>query len=145
MDSYITNFAVYIIIDGEEVYIDGGSIEYLYFIEDIFSYSIVGKMEFHDRQGILEFGPFTGNEKIGVIYKVDQEIEKQFYVYKINRIIPSWSNADTKENYIEIIFVDEMFYNLTNREYSISWKNKKASQIVSDIATNMLDVSNFER
>lgn len=145
MDKYISKYAVYIIIDDKEVYIDGGSIEYAYFIEDIFSYSIVGKMEFHDRQGIMEFGPLTGNEKIGIIYGVDEEIEKKFYIYKINRVIPSWANANTKENYLEVIFVDEMFYNLTNREYSISWKNKKGSQIISDITKNMLGVDSFEK
>lgn len=144
MTDYLSKYTVYITFDDEDVHIDNSSIEKFYFIEDIFSYSIVGKLTFHDRQGILEFGPLTGNEKVGIVYGVEEDVERVFDIYKINRIISSWSNANTKENFIEIVFVDEMFYNLTNRKYSRSWKNTKGSQIVSDISKNILEVDDFD-
>lgn len=145
MADYISKYSVYIIFEDENVYIDTAAIEDLYFIEDIFSYSIVGKLQFHDRQGILEFGPLTGNEKIGILYGVQDDVERVFDIYKINKIIPSWSNANAKENFIEIVFVDEIFYNLTNRKYSKSYKNKKISEIVSDISTNILEETSFDK
>ena len=120
MESQIGEYTVYLVIDGKEVNIMVTEIEQLYFIEDIFSYSMVGKLQFNDRQGIMEFGPLTGNEKLGIVYGVAEDTERVFDIYKINRIIPSWNNSDSKENFIEILFVDEMFYNLTNRQYSTS-------------------------
>lgn len=137
-------YTVYFVIDDEEKNIRVSDIEQLYFIEDIFSYSIVGKLQFHDRQGLLEFGPITGNEKIGIIYGVSEDTERVFDIYKVNRIIPSWSDAQGKENFIEVIFVDEMFYDLTNREYSRSWSNQRYSDVVKSISSNMLGVSSFE-
>lgn len=145
MTDYISKFTVYIIFGDQTVNIETAAIEDLYFIEDIFSYSIVGKLQFNDRQGLLEFGPLTGNEKIGIVYGVDQDVERVFDIYKINRIIPSWSNANAKENFIEVVFVDDIFYKLTNRKYSKSWKNKKISKIVSDISTDILEMDNFDK
>lgn len=143
METQSGKHSVYIIFDNEEINIRNDYIEQLYFIEDIFSYSIVGKLQFHDRQGIMEFGPLTGNEKIVVNYGVDYDTEKTFDIYKINRIIPSWSESDSTDNFIEILFVDEVFYSLTNREYSKSWKDIQYSEIVRFISNNMLSISNF--
>lgn len=89
MDTQTGKYSVYLVIDGKEVSVMTAEIEQLYFIEDIFSYSVVGKLQFNDRQGILEFGPLTGNEKIGIIYGVAEDTERVFDIYKINRIIPS--------------------------------------------------------
>lgn len=129
-------------LDIGQYYIGAAHIEQLYFIEDILSYSIVGKIMFDDRKGILEFGPLTGNEQIVIDYGREDELEKTFDIYKISRIIPSESNSAGKWNFIEILFVDTMFYNLTNRQYSISWKDTKHSTIVEDLSNNMIEIEN---
>ena len=129
-------------LDLDQYYIGAVHIEQLYFIEDILSYSIVGKIMFDDRKGILEFGPLTGNEQIVIDYGREDEVKKTFDIYKISRIIPSHANAGGKWNFIEILFVDTMFYNLTNRQYSISWKDTKHSTIVEDLSNNMIKIDN---
>lgn len=143
MTDYISKYSVYIKFENQEVHINTTEISILYFIEDIFSYSVVGQFEFHDRQGIMEFGPLTGNEKIGIVYGVENDIERTFDIYKIDKLMPSWSNANGKENHISITFVDEMFYSLVGKQYSLSWKNKRASEIIKDISENILGNPKF--
>lgn len=140
---YTGSFSVVIQAD-EEYIINPIYVENLYFIEDIFSYSIVGKISFQDVQGIFEFLPLTGNEKITIKYGVDEEVQKVFDIYKVNRIIPSYTSAKPYENSIEMILVDENFYNLTNKQYSLSWKNTKYSDIVKDISENMVGIDQFK-
>jgi len=139
------NFNVSLMLDGEEIGILTQEIGMLYFIEDIFSYSITGKLTFNDRQGILEFGPLTGHEKIVIIYGIDQIFTLEFNIYKINRIIPTWSEAHGKDNFIEILFVDDWFYNLIGKQYSISWFEEMGSDIVKHISEHMIQQTEFDK
>ncbi len=51
-------FSVEVITDRNTVHkITGSSVEYVYLIEDVFSFSITGKISFWDRIGLMEFGP----------------------------------------------------------------------------------------
>ena len=144
-DATVGIYSVYIKVQGEDYFISVGDIENFYFIEDLFSYSIVGKIQFNDRNGIGEFGPITGYEELGLIYGLEDERERVFNIFKINRMIPAASsNTPGASNYLEILFVDEMFYNLTDNVYSVSWKNTKHSEVVKDIANNALNVGEFE-
>jgi hypothetical protein len=118
---YTEIYSVYITLQDQDFYIKVEDIEELYFIEDIFSYSMVGKIQFNDRFGIMEFGPVTGNEKIGIVYGVENDVEREFDVFKMSKIIPATAsrNAGTN-NYLEVIFVDSMFYDLSENHYSVS-------------------------
>jgi len=58
-------------------------IKELYFIEDICSFCVTGKLTFIDVQGIIEFGPLVGDEKITIVYGNDNTIVKTFKIYKI--------------------------------------------------------------
>ena len=44
------------------VTLDPSDIIQFYFIEDIFSMSLVGKIIMKDNRGLVEFAPLTGNE-----------------------------------------------------------------------------------
>lgn len=138
-------YSVYISFQDDDFYIPVQDIENLYFIEDIFSYSIVGKIQFNDRYGIMEFGPITGNEEIGIEYGVETDIERKFDIFKMSRILPSAnSNEHGYRNMLEIIFVDKTFYKLSESYYSVSWKDTRYSDIVSNISEHALDIDDFE-
>jgi len=139
------SFNITLIIDGEEIGILAQEIGLLYFIEDIFSYSITGKLTFNDRQGIMEFGPLTGHEKIVLTYGINHTTTHEFNIFKIDKVIPTWSEANGKNNFIEIIFVDDWFFNLIGREYSRSWKESIGSDIVRDISENMIGIENWDK
>jgi len=141
-----STYSVYISTQGDEFYIPVHDIDNLYFIEDIFSYSIVGKIQFNDRFGIMEFGPITGNEEINIVYGTENEIEMTFNIFKMSKIMPSTNSIESgTHNYLEIIFVDKTFYKLSNSYYSVSWKNNRCSDIVADISKNALNINSFQK
>ena len=147
-ERYTEIYAVRIQWQDKNYYIAVEDIEELYFIEDIFSYSMVGKIQFNDRNGIMEFGPVTGNEKIGISYGGERSTEKElkFDIFKMSKMIPSQTSLKSgTDNYIEIVFVDEMFYNLTQSQYSTSWKDTKYSKIIQDISEYALEIDSFEK
>jgi hypothetical protein len=128
-------FSVVLGLDAGRMLLESNNIKQLYFIEDIFSYSIVGKLIFNDDRGILEFGPLTGNETLTIIYGEDEVIEKSFYIYKISNINQiSQTNPET-DNVVELFFVDYMFYSLNFLQYSKAWKDEKISKIVKTIGS----------
>lgn len=143
---YLKNFSVYITLSTKKDYhIDTAQISDLYMIEDIFSYSITGKLEFEDRMGSLEFGPLTGNEKLIIEYGVENKQTREFRIQKVGRATPLWSNAEGKMNHIQLFFVDDLFPNLIEREYSRSWgKRVKYSDIIRHIAEKMGKVENWD-
>ncbi len=114
-----------------------------YFIEDIFKYSMVGKLVFNDRYNFMENGPFTGQEKVALIYgKGDADQNMIFDIWKIGKISQSGPGIrETSEQMIEIYFVDPYYAALSLRRYSRSWKNERYSDIIRDIMNNMLFVS----
>ena len=114
-----------------------------YFIEDIYSYGIVGKLKFNDLYGIVERGPFTGNETVYIIYGEDDERTHEFYIYSVNKISQITNVESSSQNAVEITFTDNMFINLTKNRYSRSWTDTLISDIIKDISTNMLDVTSF--
>jgi len=61
-------FAVFLGVSDNIYTLEPAHIQQIYFIEDIFSYCMVGKMIFEDRYGIVEYGPLTGNERVIFAY-----------------------------------------------------------------------------
>lgn len=138
-------YTIYLNIDGEQFAILPEDIENFYFIEDIFSYSIVGKLQCYDRYGFIEFAPLTGYSEVGISYGVEEDKVRVFDIFKISKITPSsTSNFQGMHNYLEIIFTDKMFSKLTDNVYSTSWKEKKHSDIVSIISDKALGITDFE-
>lgn len=141
----VKKFSVVLGLDAGRMLLESNNIKQLYFIEDIFSYSIVGKLIFNDDRGILEFGPLTGNETLTIIYGEDEVIEKSFYIYKISNINQiSQTNPET-DNVVELFFVDYMFYSLNFLQYSKAWKDEKISKIVKTIGSEWLNIEKWDK
>lgn len=107
-----------------------------YFIEDIFSYNLAGKLSFIDSEGIFEIGPFTGSESIVITYGIEKKISIMFEIWKISDIT-QYSNVDASAgSVISVDFVDISFNALFLRKFSKSWPVKT---LYSDVATNILN------
>jgi len=100
--------------------LDTSDIMQFYFIEDILSYSMLGKIVFTDNRGILEFGPLSGNETIGLIYGQEDDIEKEFKIYSISKVEQGKGQSAGDKNIIEIFFTDTMFFTLNFLQFSKS-------------------------
>ena len=115
----------------------------LYFIEDIFSPFINGKLTFIDTMAILEKGPLTGNETISIMYTGSGEenntVIKTFTVFKISEVT-SLSNSANTSTIIELHFVDPFYMSFCIEQYSRSWKDKKGEEIIKEIVTKLADV-----
>jgi hypothetical protein len=59
-------FDVLLITEKSTIALNNADINQLYFIEDIFKFCLIGTMTFNDRYNLMEYGPFTGNEKIAI-------------------------------------------------------------------------------
>lgn len=137
-------FSVFIEIRGNVYPIPNDDIERLYFIEDIFSFSMTGRLSFYDRHGLVEFGPFTGNEKIVVAYGEKDSVEMRFDIQKVKHDQQDIIDRES-EPFIDIYLIDVGFRKFLDREYSFSWKNTKTSQIVDDISKNMVGITKFSQ
>jgi len=137
-------FSVSLSLDIGDVILDVASIVELYFIEDIFSFCVTGKIIFTDQRGVFEFGPLTGNERINIIYGDEDDEEWTFDIYKVSSIDKTEDARGGTSQAIEMFFVDVMFFPLNHLQFSRSWKDKRASSIIFDIAENMLGVGRWE-
>lgn len=120
--------------------IDNKDLYLLYFVEDIYSSCMAGKIQFADPYGAYELGPITGNEKLTILFGAEEDIQREFVIYKVQRIEQLSSFERGGMQVFEIFFVDSMFYDLNYKSYSRSWGvDTSISQIVSDICEHMLD------
>jgi len=138
-------FSVMLITEKEPLILNNGDITNLYFIEDIFNFCMTGSITFNDRYNIMEYGPFTGNEKLAIIYSVAGEPKSNknreliFDIWKVGRIQQIGTGIrEESENLITMHFVDPFFAGHTLRKYSRSWKDKKYTDIMKDILNNMV-------
>lgn len=138
-------FSIVIETSSGLVTINPSDIIHFYFIEDIFSMSMVGKLIMKDNRGLLEFGPLTGNEKIGLIYGEENDIEKEFKIYSVSKIDRLESVDPTGKNAIEIFFADPMFFIMNFLQFSKSWANTTISNIVKDIGENILGIQVWDK
>jgi len=139
MEIIKSQFAVALTLDIGIVTLDAGEIKQLYYIEDIFSYSMTGKIIFTDTRGIFELGPLTGNEWLYLEYG---DTELWFKIYKLNKV-DSISTAAGNVNVIEMFFAQEMFFLINFLQFSRSYGEDYISGIVSDIAQRYLNVEEF--
>lgn len=124
--------------------IDNGSIIELYFIEDIFSYSITGQIQFVDVHGILELGPITGNEVINIFYgSKETQLHRSFLIYKVSNISQMSGARSENKSVCEILFVDYSFILFNNREYSYSWSDYYFSDIIKNLLEDFCEIKSF--
>ena len=137
-------FSVILVLEMGTVRIDNKDLIDCYFIEDIYSHSMVGKLVFNDVYGMWEAGPFTGHEKVYIVYGEETEkVTREFNIYKVNKISQLSNINISGDNTIDVTFTDNLFINLTKSRYSRSWTDTKISDIIEHIAKNMLDVDDF--
>ncbi|MFW6002451.1 MAG: hypothetical protein ACOCQD_03845 [archaeon] len=137
-------FTVALATDLGTITLDAGEIKQFYYIEDIFSYCMVGKIVFLDSRGIFEFGPLTGNERVILVYGEDEDIELNFKIYKVNRV-DQMSNTVPEEEVIELFFAEDMFFIMNFYQYSRAWKDTKISDIVNHITTHHLGIEKKDK
>jgi hypothetical protein len=102
-------FDVLLITEKSTIALNNADINQLYFIEDIFKFCLIGTMTFNDRYNLMEYGPFTGNEKIAIVYAVDDKRSREllFDIWKVGRIQQIGTGInETSENMITMHFVD---------------------------------------
>ena len=139
-------WSVMLVLEETPVVLENADVQELYFIEDIFKFSMVGKITFLDRFNLLELGPFTGNEQISLIYSIgDQVREIVFDIWKIGKISQAGPGMrESSENYMEIYFVDPLFAGLSTRKYSRSWSDEKYSVIMKNILDKLASYETTE-
>lgn len=130
--------------------ISGSDVLDFFFIEDIYAYSIIGKVTFVDKAGAMEFLPITGEEDIAIIYGIGEtNQELRFRIFSFGNVSQTGQVAGSATNVMEIYFVDPYFTNLTQKRFSRSWVNSGISDIVEDITLNMVGrpetIVNLER
>ena len=143
-------FSIILHLDGRSLILNSKDIVECYFIEDIFSFSLVGKLIFHDMYGIVEMGPLTGNEQIILEYGIDEDRQIAFDIWKIERIAQTNATQPTSESLVEIHFVDKSFEYFTKRKFSRSFTSSddnigKTSDIVKLILEYMIGNPNIGR
>ena len=138
-------FNVMLITERQPIVLDNADINVLYFIEDIFKFCLTGTITFNDRYNLMQFGPFTGNEKLAIIYSVAGEPESNknreliFDIWKVGKIQQSGPGIrEESENLITMYFVDPFYTGLSIKKYSRSWSNEYHSDIMRDILNNMV-------
>lgn len=138
-------FTVSITTDAGIITLEPSDIMQFYFVEDIFSMSITGKIVMVDKRGLLECGPLTGNEKLGLIYGEEEDIEKEFKIYNVSKISKLETVDPSGKNVIEVFFADLMFFPLNFLQFSRVWKDKKFSDIIKDIGENFLGIKTWDK
>lgn len=111
----------------------------LYFVEDIFSVYITGKLTFYDKFNALELMSFTGHEYIYVLYGEDNPIQKLFAIYNVANISPIIQTEGTSFSVTELYFTEVDYVPFTQSRHSKSWLNTKVSSIINDIYINMVN------
>ena len=135
-------FAVNIQLDAlKTVEIDNKDIYKVFFNEDIYSFGSVGKIILHDKYGLKEYGPVTGDEKLIVTYGKEAPIAKEFSLLRISKISGVKEFQQTRTSVLELHFSDTFFGNLVRKRFCKAWGvSKKASDIVEDILVNLVGI-----
>lgn len=127
--------SVSIVMDGQNnVMINSGDVIDLYFIEDIFSHVLIGKVRFFDKYNLQEKGPLTGTEYINVIYGGRTKREVVFQFYDIKYIQTADTNP-TAGPIVEATIVDSSYTTMLERKYSRSFA---AGMTYTSIVNHML-------
>lgn len=134
-------FSVILVMEDRNIILESQTIEELYFIEDIYKSNISGKLTFSDKYDILEYGTFTGNEKIIIQYGEKSDRELVFEIWKINAIRQGTVTNPITNPIVELIFVDVTFLPFVLKKYSRSFgTGEKYSDIIKYILSNIVKI-----
>lgn len=135
-----------LILEDQTLAFNNSDILECYIIEDIYSFSMTGKILFIDKLNVMEFGPMNGNEKIQIVFEDGREEKAfEFYIYKIGRVSQASMTNVGAERIIEMYLVDSSFLAMNIPKYSVSWKETLISDIVKDMMKNMIGITKFEQ
>jgi len=145
------DFSVQIMTANGIILLDNRNIIQAYIIEDIYSFCMTGKIKFYDLQGIAEYGPFTGVERIQFIFGNQEEegsFEKRvvFDIYKIQKATGSLGIETESTPVFELIFTEPLFKRLTQQRFSkaYNYNNILITDIIQDILINICDLDEIE-
>ena len=116
------------------------TIQELYFIEDVFSFCMTGKISFIDYGGVIEQGNIWGyqDEILNINYGINNtNISKDFIIYKIERQQHQSTELE-KNNVFDIIFVSPLFFKWHYTQYSRSFSETKTTDIMNHIMKYMV-------
>jgi hypothetical protein len=136
-------FSVMLLLENRPIIIDGSDVISCYFVEDIFRNSMSGKLVFQDRNGLQEFGAFSGNEKVIIIYGYgDKDRNLMFDIWKIGKMQQSGGGVRTQEQVqMEITFVDTFFPAFQLKRYSRSFTEQRSTDIIKYILNEMIFIN----
>lgn len=127
------------------VTLDPSDIIQFYFIEDIFSMSLVGKIIMKDNRGLVEFAPLTGNETISISYGEEETIDKEFRIYSVSKIDKLENVDPSGKNVIELFFTDKMFFPINFLQFSKSWGAMRITDIIKSMGEKMLGIEVWDK
>jgi len=108
-------------------------------IEDITNLSTVGSFVFIDTQGIKEFLPLIGGEKIKISFRTNSDFdewENDFIIIKIGKEEQIKNQTPMKQ--IQVYFASEPFYTNFKQKISKSFSHKNISEIVDTLYNKIL-------
>jgi hypothetical protein len=127
--------------DGNSMNLRKLMIEFSY-LEDIYSFCVSGYVSVTDAQGFIENLQLTGNEFIevnfGKVKDAENNDDQIFRVYKVGDRKPAENM--TSETY-KLYFCSEEFFLSEQIKITQSYKGKKISDIITDVLTEKLKVS----
>jgi hypothetical protein len=132
-------FTVKILVNGKVINFNAGDIKECFFIEDIFTQCIVGKLTFIDNYGFLEYGPFTGNELLSIKYGRYNTKELNFHIWRVEKVFPTFNAENTITTGVTIELIDTSYDAMSTYYYSKSYDSKmKHTEVVKSILKNMV-------
>lgn len=134
------NLSVEIIVDRNAIgVIPAQDLIECWFIEDIYSRCITGKLRFYDTIGLLENGPFTGSEIVRFTYGTEETRILNFVIWETPLIVQAAPNRSTDKSVIECSLVDTSFFRMFYTKKSLSFpKGDTHTQIVKNILMKLI-------
>ena len=115
----------------------------LSFIEDIYSYCMVGKLVFIDKLGLLEFGTISGTDIVHIVYGQEKNIKT--VSFHIQNMIPTLVGRDIYR--VEATLVHPIIKKLNLQNYSVSFSE---GTLYTDVVKMIMDkhlginINNFQ-
>jgi hypothetical protein len=110
-----------------------------YFIEDIFTSCMTGRISFLDDFGMYEYGPFTGNEVVSIVYGRSETREVVFHILRVEKILSSASTGSQVSPYVVMDIADTTYEFFTSYRYSRSYETSlKHTDVVKHIIRNQV-------
>jgi len=114
-------------------------------VEEIDNFVTIGSISLIDTIGLKEHTPLIGGEKINIQFRTNKSFEiydKDFIIVKLgpeNNIDPNKT-----EKVLTLFFASELLLENAKRQYSIGFKNKKVSNILQAVFTDLLKGKEIE-